>query len=175
MMTPRCGMFFYIYTNMYIIRWFYEMMKPQGGCVWYTRVYMYMLILWWWDVMRTRWWLRSTTGSYGRPAIKVAYGETLIHSTEVVWEILAWEEWLGCRYDASSMFDIPKSTPMWAPYIYGFSRLSWYNKKYIVLKVICSTKKTLVVSDLVLARQGSENVFDCPWALKREFKNHRQF
>ena len=56
--------------------------------------------------------LRSTTGSYGRPVIEVAYGEILFHSTEVVWEMVAREEWLGCRHDASSMFDIPESTPL---------------------------------------------------------------
>ena len=28
--------------------------------------------------------LRSTTGSYGQPVLEVAYGETLIHSTEAV-------------------------------------------------------------------------------------------
>ena len=27
---------------------------------------LYDDIIWWWDVMRTRWWLRSTMGSYGR-------------------------------------------------------------------------------------------------------------
>ena len=61
--------------------------------------------------------LRSTTGSYGWPVIKVAYGEIMIHSTEAVWEILAREEWLGCRHNTSRMFNIPGSTPMWAPYI----------------------------------------------------------
>ena len=39
--------------------------------------------------------IRSTTDSYGRPVIEVAYGETMIHSTEAVWEILARKEWLG--------------------------------------------------------------------------------
>ena len=62
--------------------------------------------------------LRSTKGSYGRPVIEVAYGETLFHSTEAVWEMKAWEEWLGCRHDASPMSDIPGSTSVWAPYIY---------------------------------------------------------
>ena len=33
--------------------------------------------------------LRSTTGSYGRPVIEVAYGEILFHSIEAVWELLA--------------------------------------------------------------------------------------
>ena len=83
-------------------------------CVWYTYKYMYIMILWCWDVMRTRWWLHSTTGLYERPMIEVAYGETLIHSTEAVWEILAREEWLGCRHDASLIFDIPGSTTVWA-------------------------------------------------------------
>ena len=39
--------------------------------------------------------LRSTMGSYGRPVIEVAYGETLFHSTEAIWEMKAREEWLG--------------------------------------------------------------------------------
>ena len=39
------------------------------------------------------------------------------HSTEAVWEMIAREEWLGCRYDVSPMFDIPGSTPVWAHYI----------------------------------------------------------
>ena len=51
--------------------------------------------------------LRSATGPYGRPMIEVAYGE-----------MIAWDKWLGCRHDASPMFDIPVSTPVWAPYIY---------------------------------------------------------
>ena len=55
--------------------------------------------------------------------IEVAYGETLIHFTVAVWEILAQKEWLGCQHDASPMFDIPGSTPMWAQYIFfGFLR-----------------------------------------------------
>ena len=64
--------------------------------------------------------LRSTTGSYGRPVTEVVYGETMIHSTETIWEILAREEWLGYRHDTTPMFDISESTPMWAPYIYYF-------------------------------------------------------
>ena len=30
------------------------------------------------------------------------------------------EEWLGCRHDTSPMFDIPGSTPVWAPCILFF-------------------------------------------------------
>ena len=62
--------------------------------------------------------LRSTTGSYGRPVIDVVYAKTLIHSTETVWKILAREEWLGCRHDASPIVDIPGLTPVWAHYMY---------------------------------------------------------
>ena len=39
---------------------------------------IYVMILWG-VVMRTRWWLHSTTGSYGRLVLEVAYGETIIH------------------------------------------------------------------------------------------------
>ena len=64
--------------------------------------------------------LCSTTGSIGQPVIEAAYGETMIHSTETIWEILAWEEWLGCRHDALPMFDIPRSTLVWALYMIFF-------------------------------------------------------
>ena len=64
--------------------------------------------------------LRNITGSYGQPVIEVAYVEILFCSTEVVWELIAREEWLGCRYDASPMFDILESTPVWAQYILFF-------------------------------------------------------
>ena len=58
--------------------------------------------------------LCSTTGPYGRPVIEVACGEMILHFTEIVREMIAREEWLGCRHDASPMFDIPGSTPVWA-------------------------------------------------------------
>ena len=64
--------------------------------------------------------LRSTTGPYGRPVIEVAYGEMIFHSTEAVWEMIARKEWLRCQHDVSPMFDISKSTPMWALFIYIF-------------------------------------------------------
>ena len=72
--------------------------------------------------------LRSITGSYERPVIEVAYGEILFHSTEAVWELVSREEWLGCQHDASPMFDILGSTPMWAQYIlfFGFYDLKIY-------------------------------------------------
>ena len=43
-----------------------------------THIYMYIMILWWWVVMRTRWWLRSTTGLYGRLVIEIAYREMIL-------------------------------------------------------------------------------------------------
>ena len=49
--------------------------------------------------------------------IEAAYGETIIHSTEGIWEMLAREEWLGCHHDASLMFDIFGSTLVWAPHM----------------------------------------------------------
>ena len=52
--------------------------------------------------------------------IEVAYGEIMFHSTEVVRETLAQEEWLGCRHDTSLMIDISGSTPVWALYMIFF-------------------------------------------------------
>ena len=64
--------------------------------------------------------LRSTTGSYGRLVIGIAYGEMIFHSIGAIREMVAREERLGCQHDVSSMFDIPGSTPVWAPYLYYF-------------------------------------------------------
>ena len=72
--------------------------------------------------------LRSTMGSYGRPVIEVAYGETMIHSTEAIWEILAQEEWL-------------RSTPMWAPYIIFFDFHDIKIYMYYVFKIYMYYKK----------------------------------
>ena len=117
-------------------------MMPRGGCIfWYTWIYLYkydyvmdfnLMVM-----------LRSTTSPYGRPVIEVAYGETIFHSTEAVQEMVAREEWLGCRHDASPMSDIPGSTPVWAPYTFFW--FSIYQNLYICItfsKPIYSIKNT---------------------------------
>ena len=69
-------------------------------------------------------------------------GRYYFHSTEVVWEMIAREEWLGCQHDALSMFDIPVSTPVWAQCI-----LFWFFKyknlciSILISKSICSIKE----------------------------------
>ena len=129
-------MLFYIYKYVYYTMNLCDDEATRWLCVWYTLIYMYIMILWWWDVMRTWWWLRSTTSFYGRPVIEVAYGETLIHFTMAVWEILAQKEWLGCQHDASPMFDIPGSTPMWAQYIFFLDFKDIKTYMYYVFKLI---------------------------------------
>ena len=95
----------------------------DDAMMWHIGMYIIYIIklyddfIWWWDVMKNRWWLHSTTSSYRRSVIETVYGETMIHSTEAVWEILAREEWLGCHHEASPMIDIPGSTPIWTQYI----------------------------------------------------------
>ena len=150
------------------IKWFDDK-TTRWLCVLYTPIHTYIMILWWWDVMRTWWWLCSTTGSYGRLVIEVAYGETLIHSTKAVWKILARKEWLGCRHDTSPMFDISKSTLVWAQCIYIFFGFQTYKNLYVLcFQIYTYYKMTRVDSDLVLPRRDSEDVFDRPWVLKRE-------
>ena len=63
----------------------------------------------------------------------------ILHSTEAVWDMLAREEWLGCRHDASPMVNIPGSTPVWAQYMYFFifntkSIRIMFSKIYILWK-----------------------------------------
>ena len=64
-------------------------------------------------------------------------GRYYFYSIEAVWEMIARKEWLGCQHDASPMFDIPESTPVWAPYIYiyiyiyiGFQDIKTYEYVY---------------------------------------------
>ena len=86
--------------------------------------------------------LHSTTGFYGQLVIEVAYGEMIFHSTEAVWEMVARKEWLGCRHVASPMFDIPRSTPVWAPYIlfFDFQDIKTYVYAYC-FQNLCSIKE----------------------------------
>ena len=75
--------------------------------------------------------------------LEAVYGETIIHSTEVVWEILAREEWLGCRHDTSPMVNIPGSTPVWAQYMifFDFTNIKVY--MYYVLKTYMYYEKNM--------------------------------
>ena len=135
---------------------------------------IYIMVLYWWYIMMTWWWLRNTMSSYGWPVLKAVYGETIIHSTEAVWEILAREEWLGCRHDISLMVDISGSTPVWAQYtrFFGFHDMKIY--MYYVLTSIRIINRTLVVSNFVLARRYLEKVFDRPWVLKKRYIHKRR-
>ena len=75
--------------------------------------------------------------------IKATYKEIMIHSTEVVVEMLAREEWLGCRHDTSLMVDMPESTPVWASYMIFFGFHDIKNYMYYVFKSICIIKGIL--------------------------------
>ena len=112
------------------------MINPRDGNVlWYIHLCMYdhdfdmdfhLMVM-----------LRSTTGPYGWLLIEVAYGRWYFHSTEAVWEMIAREEWLGCRHDTSPMFDMPGSTLVWAPCIlfFGFQDIKTY--VYLIIFVYC--------------------------------------
>ena len=117
---------------------------PRGGYVSWFYIYMYILYN---DLMRGHVdlvMLRSTTGSYGRPVIEVTYGEILFHSTEAVWELVVREEWLGWQTRVNTSVGS----------VYIILWFLWYKNlyTYYVLKTYIYYKRTLVVSDLVLAR-----------------------
>ena len=114
--------------------------------------------------------LRSTTGPYGRPVIKVAYGKMIFSLHR------------GCMGDDSSKIVVGVSTwcvaHVWhtrvntsASSIYIFSGFSRYKNLYVLcFQIYTYYKRTLVDSDLVLARWGSENIFDRPWVFKIEIE-----
>ena len=115
--------------NVYEIWNLMILMKMPQGDLWIYGIHIYMMSRWH-EKMVLRWWLRSTTVSYGQPKIEIAYEEILFHSIEAVWKLIAREEWLGCQHDASPMFDILRSTPVWAQYIL-FS--DFYDIKYMYI------------------------------------------
>ena len=87
--------------------------------------------------------LRSTTGSYGRFVIEVAYGEMILSLYRSCMEMIAQEEWLRCRHDASPMFDILGSTPVWAHYIiFRFSIYKTYVYRYCFKNLYVVEKNT---------------------------------
>ena len=58
--------------------------------------------------------LRSTTGSYGQPVIEVAYGKMILSLHRGCMGNDSSGRMVGCRHDASPIFDIPGLTPVWA-------------------------------------------------------------
>ena len=52
--------------------------------------------------------------------------------------MIAQEKWLGCRHDVSPMFDIPGSTPVWAPCILFFGSQDIKTYVYIYIYILFS-------------------------------------
>ena len=90
-------------------------------------------------------------------------GRLYFHSTEAVWEMVAREEWLGCRHAVAHVGHTQVNTSVGSTFYF------WV---FHSIKLICTMfskqnkTKTLVVSDLVLTRRGSENVFRPPIGFK---------
>ena len=74
--------------------------------------------------------------------------------------MLAREEWVGCRHDASPMVDIPGSSPVWAQYMYFLFLIQ--NLYVLCFKSYMYYKRTLVVPDVVLVQRRLGNDFDRP-------------
>ena len=111
--------------------------------------------------------LRSTTGSYGRPITKVAYGEMLLLLHRSCMGVDSSKRMVGVSTWCRSCWIYPGQHQCGFN-VHGFLDFQIINIKYthMVFKYIYSIKKTLVVSNLILARRGSENVFDRPLVFK---------
>ena len=97
--------------------------------------------------------LRSTTGPYGRPIAEVAYGEILFSLHRGCMGVKLGKSGWGVDM-MSPMLDIPGSTPVWAQRILflSFQIIKLYVLCFRIYIYIYYKTKTLVVSDLVLAR-----------------------
>ena len=124
-------------------------------------------IIWWWDVMRIEWWLRSITGPYGRTCDRgciwgdydsLHRGDLGNVSSERVVGVSSWYITHGRH--------IRVNTSMGTVYdFFNFHDIKIY--MYYAFKSICIIKRTLVVSDFALAWRCLEKVFDRPWVLKK--------
>ena len=116
------------------------------------------------------WWLRSTTGPYGRSVLKVAYGEFLYFTPPRLYR----ENSLGRVVGVSACCitharHTQVNTSMGSiTLFFNFFDIKTY--MYYAFKIYILYKRTLVVSDLVLTRWGSENVFDRSWVFKGNSK-----
>ena len=121
----------------------------DDSTTWHIGMYInYMMklyndFIWWWDVIKTQDGYVVLRVPMVGLLIEAVYGETMIHSTEAVWEILTWEKWLGCYHDTSPMFDIPGSTPVWALYMIfsSFHDIKIY--MYYVFKIYMYYKRKI--------------------------------
>ena len=93
--------YIYILINVYMIyRWIILMMKPLNG---HVLLYMYIYLhdhdyvmdfyLWWYYVI-----LRALMDDLWQ---RSHMGRCYFHSTEAVRELIAREEWLGCKHDVA--------------------------------------------------------------------------
>ena len=80
-------------------------------------------------------------------------GRCDFRSTEAIWEMIAREEWLGCRHDVAHVGHTRVNTSVGTTYII-FEFSNYKNYMYYVFEsiYIYYKTKTLVVSDLVLTR-----------------------
>ena len=84
--------------------------------------------------------------------LEAAYGEIVISLHRGCLGDVAREEWLGCRHDASSMVDIPGSTPVWTQYMYFLFLIQNLYVLCFQRSIYIYYERTLVVPDVVLAR-----------------------
>ena len=115
---------------------------PRGGqVIYWVFIYIYIYLSGYDVVFKLKVMLRSTTGPYGWPMYRSHMGRCFsLHRDRMGDEVQ--EEWLGCWHDASPMFDIPESTPVWAQHIlfFDFQHIKTYI--YIIFsKPIHSIKK----------------------------------
>ena len=108
------------------------------------------------------------------PVIEIVYEETMIHSTEAVLgdvssrKVVRMSSWY-ITHGRHTRVNTSVGT------IYCIFWFSWYKIYiYYVLKSIFIIKRTLVVSDFVLARRCLEKVFDCLRVLNERYLHRRR-
>ena len=140
--------------------------RPRGG-------------LWTWsilldaydEVLDLWWWLRSTTSSYGRPELEAAYGKTVISlhrdclGDVSLGKVVGVSTWC-ITHSRHTRVNNSVGT------VYVFLNFNTKPIRIMFSNIYIYYERTLVVSDVVLARWRLGNVFDRPWCFfLKEMKN----
>ena len=96
----------------------------------YIYIYLFMMSRWY-EKMVLQWWLRSTTGSYGRTYVEATYREIMIHSTMAIFRDVSSRRMVGVlpwyiTHSRHTRVNTSVGT------VYDIFWFSWYKNLYVL-------------------------------------------
>ena len=108
----------------------------DDATTWHIGMYIYYMMklyddfIWWWDVIRTRWWLRSITGSYGRTCDRQYMGRLWFTPSNCLGDISSRRVVGVSSWCITHARHIQVNTNMGT--VYDIFWFSWYKNLYVL-------------------------------------------